>query len=264
MLFLDPGLLQYGQVDIAPAASTVPAHILQLIGDVDEIHSTAARFFQHIHQWMPLISKKRFYEVYLRSPVQSRPDVAVLLLCLRLITTLPPSNSRNPRTALYYTAKHYHVDIESSGDLSIAVLQAGVLVSLYELGHAIYPATFMSIGACARYAYALGINPSGNPSTRRVTTLVEVEERRRVWWAIVILDRLVLTPTMSSSSVSSQPHTDRLPRFVSIGNPGRRLATDDPKLDDLLPANDIAWDEGVGRNTLAGWHLLTEVSDCHA
>lgn len=38
--------------------------------------------------------------------------------------------------------------------------------------------------------------------------------------------------------------------FVSIGCPGRPLATDDPSLDDLLPKDDAAWDQGVGRNVL--------------
>lgn len=33
--------------------------------------------------------------------------------------------------------------------------------------------------------------------------------------------------------------------FVSIGSPGRPFATVDPALDDLLPADDAAWDQGV-------------------
>ncbi|OQE46162.1 hypothetical protein PENCOP_c001G01587 [Penicillium coprophilum] len=142
---------------------------------------------------MPFISKKRFYDLYLQPSFRSRPDVALLLLAQTLITTFPP-----------------------------AVLQAGVLVALCELGHGIYPGAFLSIGTCARYAYALGINVSRTVPSRRVLTLVEVEERRRVWWAIVILDR-----------------------FVSIGCPGRPFATADPKLDDFLPANDAAWDQGT-------------------
>jgi hypothetical protein len=32
---------------------------------------------------------------------------------------------------------------------------------------------------------------------------------------------------------------------VSIGCPGRPFATADPKLDDFLPADDAAWDQGV-------------------
>ena len=191
MLFLDPGILQHGQVEVARAATTAPEHILHLLGDMDDTRVTAGKFFEHIHLWMPFISKKRFYELHLRSSFQSRPDVVLLLLSLKLITTLPPASPRSPRTPLYHAAKHFYLDVEGSSVFSILILQAGVLVALYELGHGIYPAAFLSIGACARYAHALGINVSRTVNTKRVLTLVEVEERRRVWWAIVILDRSV-------------------------------------------------------------------------
>jgi hypothetical protein len=41
------------------------------------------------------------------------------------------------------------------------------------------------------HAPVIGINVSGTLNTRKVLTLAEVEERRRVWWAIVTLDRFV-------------------------------------------------------------------------
>jgi hypothetical protein len=74
--------------------------------------------------------------------------------------------------------------------ISIQVLQAGLLLSLYELGHAIYPSAYLPIGACTRYAYALGINKDAKTQAAKVLTLVELEENKRVWWAIIILDRL--------------------------------------------------------------------------
>lgn len=189
-MFLDPALLQHSLLETLPTAgTTVPQDILQLLGDLDEIQLTAMRFFKHIHQWMPFISKKRFYDLYLQPAFRSRPDIVLLLLALKLITTFPPAGSRSPRTALYNSTKHFYLKVEES--FSILVLQAGVLIALYELGHGIYPAAFLSIGACARYAHALGINVSRTAPNRRVLTLVEVEERRRVWWAIVILDRFV-------------------------------------------------------------------------
>lgn len=191
MLFLDPDILQHGQVEVCQAASPVAEHVLHLLGDVDDIRATACKFFKHIHSWMPFISKKRVYDLYLPSPFQSRPDVVLLLLSLKLITTLPLTSPRNLRTPLYHAVKHFHLQVEGSSTFSLPVLQAAVLLALYELGHAIYPAAFLSVGACARYAHALGISCSGPLQTRRVLTLVEVEERRRTWWAIVILDRLV-------------------------------------------------------------------------
>jgi hypothetical protein len=182
-------------VETSPATGTVPQCILQLLGDWDEIQLTATRFFKHIHQWMPFISKKRFYDLYLQPSFHSRPDVALLLLALKLITTFPPAGSRSPRTVVYNAIKHFYLRLE--GCFSILVLQAGVLIALYELGHGIYPAAFLSIGTCARYAHALGINVSRTVPSRRVLTLVEVEERRRIWWAIVILDRFVAVHRVS-------------------------------------------------------------------
>ncbi|KAF2649251.1 putative fungal-specific transcription factor [Lophiostoma macrostomum CBS 122681] len=222
--FLDPTLLEGGQIDFSQPATYVPAHTLALLGDIETIHETAAVFFRHTHTWMPFISKKRFYEIHLRTSFHTRSDVVLLLLSLKLLTSLPPTNPRNPRTSLYLAVKQFHLQVETSNAFSILVLQAGILIALYEVGHGIYPAAFLSVGACARYAHALGIKISGQSAAKRVLSLVEVEEKRRVWWAIVILER-----------------------FVSIGCPGRPLVTVEPTLDDLLPCSDAAWDQGIVR-----------------
>ena len=201
MLFLDPALLRHGQLETAPAAAPIPVHIIELLGDMDDVRTTAASFFDHIHIWMPFISKKRFYDLYLRPSSQSRADFVLLALAIKLITSFPPESPRNPRTSLYHTTKHFHLEVEGSSNLSVLVLQAGILLALYELGHAIYPACYLTIGACARYAYALGINVSSKTlNIRKVLTLVEVEERRRVWWAIIILDRFVVPLSTSLCS----------------------------------------------------------------
>jgi Fungal specific transcription factor domain len=189
ILFLDPEILTHGPELSQANHVSVPTHILQLLGSISDIQTHAAKFFTHIHPWMPFISKKRFHELYLMTNFYSQPELILLLLAIELITSLPP---RNPRTELYHAVRHFYLDIEGSGSLSIQTLQAGVLLALYELGHGIYPAAFLSIGACARYAHAMGINVARDVSARKVLTLVEVEERRRVWWAIVILDRFVL------------------------------------------------------------------------
>ena len=165
---------------------------MSLLSDMKDICAALSRFFLYVHTWMPFISKKRLYDLYLTEYHRSRPDVVLLLLAIRLITELPPVSPKNPRTPLYKATKHFYLDVEGSSSFSVLVLQAGVLLALYEVGHGVYPAAYLSIGAAARYAYALGINSNENGGTKKVLTIVEVEERRRVWWAIVILDRFVL------------------------------------------------------------------------
>lgn len=167
----------------------VPEHILHLIGDIDAISHTASKYFDTIHIWMPVVSKKRFYEHHLHLSFQHRADLALLFLCMKLVADFPSKPPESPKTPAYYAAKHFYIDVETSGILSIQVLQAGVLLSLYELGHAIYPAAFLSIGACARYGQVLGVNSNAPAQSSKVLTWVEIEERRRVWWATIILDR---------------------------------------------------------------------------
>ena len=65
---------------------------------------------------------------------------------------------QDPRTPLYHVVKHFHLQAEDSNIFSLPVLQAAILLALYELGHAVYPAVFLSVRASARYAHALGIS----------------------------------------------------------------------------------------------------------
>ena len=253
MLFLDPALLQNGGFDASPATVVIPPRIADLIGDTDELRTTADKYFAHVHPWMPFISKKRLYDIYLHLPLPTRPDLALLFLAQKLITTLPPASPENIRTPLYHATKHFHLELESNSALSVHTLQANILIALYEVGHAIYPAAYLTIGSCARYAYALGISVKGmNP--KKPTTMIEVEERRRIWWAIIILDRYIfqISPTYHSPAILTPP-----PSFVTIGCPGRPFATPEPTLDDLLPSDDAAWDQGVRYSS----HLHTPLSN---
>lgn len=109
---------------------------------------------------------------------------------MNLICWLPGSTIQDPRTTTYAAAKRYYLELEVAGILSIQVLQADVLIAMFELGHAIYPSAFLSVAACARYGSALGLDRK-NSSLENEENLgwMELEERNRVWWAILLLDR---------------------------------------------------------------------------
>ena len=212
MLFMDPAILQYGQVEMPRTTYPVPADVLLFVGDMTEVITNASTYFETIHVWMPIISKKRFYDHHLQPMFHCHADVTLLLLSMKLITSMLPKELANPRTPAYYAAKHFYLEMEASGMMSIQVLQAGLLLSLYELGHAIYPSAYLSIGVCARYAYALGINQDAKTQASKVLTLVELEENKRVWWGIVILDRF------ECSHLVPLPRADTLPvtRWPSV------------------------------------------------
>jgi hypothetical protein len=121
-----------------------------------------------------------------------RTDVQLLLFSMNLVMWSPSQRGRrlNPRTEQYLSLKRTFLDAETAGLLSVPLLQAMLLTSIYELGHAIYPAAYMSIGSCVRLALALELEKQRQLDLDSSQyDLEDQEERRRVWWAVIILDR---------------------------------------------------------------------------
>lgn len=110
---------------------------------------------------------------------------------MKLLSWSPGKPPRNdPKSPFYLAIKRTLAETEIAGIFSLQLLQATILVALYEVGHAIYPAAYMSVGTCARYALAQGIDLyMAIDLNSAALTLLDQEEKRRAWWAILILDR---------------------------------------------------------------------------
>lgn len=142
---------------------------------------------------------------------------------MKLLSWLPGNdpNKSDPKSPSYLAIKRTLAETEIAGIFSLQLLQATILIALYEVGHAIYPAAYTSVGTCAQYALAQGIDAYTSIDLNSTAlTLLDQEEKRRAWWAILILDR-----------------------FVNIGYPKRALTTHDPASDALLPIDDAMFDQ---------------------
>jgi hypothetical protein len=151
------------------------------------IREQAKVYFHTIHPWLPFLSKKIFNERLLNPFTPRTSYITILLACINLICTNPEEG--HVRTGAYYTIKSSLVEAEMAGALSFRILQAWVLLCVYEFGHAIYPSAFLSIGACVRYAVALGLNLNETTAQRNKLPWMDAEERSRTLWVILMLDR---------------------------------------------------------------------------
>jgi hypothetical protein len=191
--FLDIDLFKQCQLTLPRDFATIPAYIQPFVGDLNSIRDAAAKYFEKIQPWMPIVAKKRLFDYLNSSLSRLRADIALLIVAMRLITIFPVDSIFNPKIPMYVAAKRMYAEAEGVGVLTLPVLQAGVLISIYEYGHAMYPATFFTIATCARYAALLGIKKEGSLFEDLSHSWVEVEEKRRVWWAILIMDRYVMS-----------------------------------------------------------------------
>uniref|UniRef100_A0A093V036 Putative transcriptional regulatory protein PB1A11.04c n=1 Tax=Talaromyces marneffei PM1 TaxID=1077442 RepID=A0A093V036_TALMA len=225
--FLAPHLFRQAQLELPRSDFPIPAEVSSLIGDASSIREIAKTFFSTIHLWLPIIFKKGFFVSMLNPWTQRQTELSLLALCMKLCNTAP-SEDDGSNNFLYRTAKRFHHEVVTAGVLSTHVLQAGLLIALYEMGHAMYPAAYLTVGACSRYGLALGIQQNCYPTSaaddglemRGQRSWNEVEENRRVWWAVLTFDR-----------------------FLNLNNPARPLSTEDPTFDTYLPVDDTSWND---------------------
>uniref|UniRef100_L2G8K8 Fungal specific transcription factor n=1 Tax=Colletotrichum fructicola (strain Nara gc5) TaxID=1213859 RepID=L2G8K8_COLFN len=221
-VFLDMATYEWLNQPVPKPFIEVPAEVLQHLGDGTSVQSSIATYFTTVHPWLPIVSKKRMNMGVALS--QGGPDLAMLFLAMKLMTTHPEPDSNMPAAGmpLYRAAKRFMSLLENGGATSLMALQSMLLIAHFEYAHGIYPAAWITTGSCVRYADFLGLPTfqEGNLLLSSPTTWTELEERKRTWWAILILDR-----------------------FICIGNK-KRYFSPDPAENETLPADDEAWDLG--------------------
>lgn len=110
-------------------------------------------------------------------------DVALLLLSMKLITSQPQRGFAASENYLYTASKRYAALLENIGTTSLTYLQAIILISLYEYGQGVYPAAYMTVGQCIRYAELLGL-PSYKDTVTMLGHPVRITFLRDGWTAM--------------------------------------------------------------------------------
>lgn len=132
--------------------------VLELLGDGPAVQAALNDYFATIHRWIPIVSQKRLTRNMVNPLWEAGQDLALLFLCMKLITSRPQDGIGCAQNPIYVSAKRFVALMEASGMVSLIVLQANLMVTLYEYGQAIYPAAWMSSGWNIRYATMLGIH----------------------------------------------------------------------------------------------------------
>jgi hypothetical protein len=154
------------------------------------------------------VPKVQIYQQLAKGTVHLSAETTLLVMTMQLLAR--PVTAGPADAELYLKSKKFFNYLETRNQLSLKLIQAGLLLAVYEIGHAIYPSAYLTVGHCARLAQTIGINdlndsvqmfPPPRPSAsfespdyespRPTEQSPEAEENRRTWWAIIVLDRCV-------------------------------------------------------------------------
>lgn len=173
--------------------SSTDVHIrteaLVILGSPGRVYEMSSVYFASTHYKLPVISKERFYKRIPGLFVSGSADFTILCLCIHLLHQTPSLSTETMVSSLYTTVKTSISLLEATSCNSLDIIQCRLLLVLYEMGHGIYPAASISIGACARAARNLGLHPGSSEAAEPTSMEVIEEERRRTWWAVHNLDR---------------------------------------------------------------------------
>jgi hypothetical protein len=216
-------------LDLTPPniRSTLEEQISKIIGDGLELRSAAVAYFQTIHTWLPIISENVYFSRLSQARVDSAPaDFSLLTLSMFLACQAPVDGEISPRTrSVYVQIKSLYSMVEAIGTISLDMLQCRLLLTTFEVGHAMYPAAYVSAGANIRAAVAFGANKELCKPTGLISFPDRAEETRKTWQGIVMVDRYAslengkgLSSLQMISLESSRNHTVCITYF-HLGHP---------------------------------------------
>ncbi|KAF2802284.1 uncharacterized protein BDZ99DRAFT_483019 [Mytilinidion resinicola] len=225
--FLDPELFQSVTHSELEVAQNVNVSALQL--SKADLRTFYEQYSRSTDTWCPIISHKRLAQDVQAAVPTEHPGILLLLLSMRLVSDIPRDDNMATAESTFYKMTRSNLKaMEEASPGSLRVFQSLVLVALYEIGHGIFPAAYLTVGRAARIGLLRGIHDRKNATQLFVKpqTWTYWEEERRTWWAVSILER-----------------------YINLGPTGLPLATPEPEQGELLPAADADWHRGsIGTN----------------
>ncbi|KAI1501366.1 hypothetical protein F5X99DRAFT_383010 [Biscogniauxia marginata] len=206
--------------------------VLNLIRETGQfVDDISARYFQGIHRYLPVVSRTNFHRNLITLAAVPSAGFSTLLLSICLVTSSSGPGSRtghaaNPRPfdrrSFHLVTKSFLAQAQALFPPSIHLIQARLLLAVYDYTRGRADDAFDSIAGCARMAYTSRLhlfNQSSlqspvfppavsNANSNAETDIhLEAKEAANTWWGIIICERTFFCEV----TVSEQPLVTVIP-----------------------------------------------------
>lgn len=205
-------------------------------------------FFQSVHAYLTIISRKRFLERVQGLSQRANAETALLLLCMQLCAEPTSSGVAACAGTMYVTVRTLFNAIYAKKAASVQLIQAGALLALFEHNADLDGPAMETLHCCSQMGLLIGLDALPKDSNS-----FEIEERRRLYWGLLSLQGYALQtgpryhPTLMLASI--------LALHDEIHENACLFPV--PSLDDILPSIvDSDYDEGVDEMPAANTGFL--------
>ncbi|KAH8555922.1 fungal-specific transcription factor domain-containing protein [Umbelopsis sp. PMI_123] len=223
------------------------------------MHELCEIYFTKFHPWIPILHESRFM-----STVGTDEQSEIIL---QAITAIAVRFSSLPEDEIkfYYEKCRERVILASMDEFSVETLQASTIIAYDIIGNGRGPRSWSVISSATRIVEQMGLareedesnhsllNRMGllNPSKNKT----ELEERRRLFWSIFLLDRFCSVTTGWGTSLTSGQVKRRLPIDGGLW----KLNT--PQIARYFNIAEAQVDSTDSEDCLGGYAYLVEASD---
>jgi len=173
------------------ASMTVNTVLNTIEGGFDNL---VTNYLQTTHVWLCMIHEQRYLQRLANCGGVPDAEFAIMTLSMYLAspTTDKFKDGKQDKEFLnevYRSVKELHRYRLEQGPCFLMII-SGVLIALYEIWHGQNSTTRSTLGITISAAYYLGLDLSTTYTlSSHATGTSLLEERKRVWWALIIVDR---------------------------------------------------------------------------
>ncbi|KAL4865767.1 hypothetical protein BDV12DRAFT_145752 [Aspergillus spectabilis] len=205
-----PPMANVTQSPLAALGHSLQSQVFSTIGDAISISQSAAAYFSTVHVWFPTLDRGVYSRRLPELHVDPLPGFSLLTLCIYLIG-LPPLEDgfSNHMNALYIQLAGCVASLTAVGVHSLDLLHSRLLLSLFEVGHGMYPVADISMGANARAAEAMGVYLPSDQLYDQLGSVEAAEDARRIWQGMLILDRCIALEMGKPPTIPPSPRPEQ-------------------------------------------------------
>ncbi|MCJ1472979.1 hypothetical protein MMC13_001628, partial [Lambiella insularis] len=187
-----------------------------LTADGDSVPAVVANFFLIIDYWFPIIDSVRLQKELEAFSAEPSIELTLLLLCMQLVIQMPSQGPQRSTklSPTYHYAKSLLSAFESYEQPSLRLVQASLLLALYEHGSGKVHASRHTMVVCASLGMEFVPQRWGTTNPRESS-----KEETHLWWGITVLDRLMNLGILSANvhMATGRLIDDRLDLYREMG-----------------------------------------------
>jgi hypothetical protein len=152
-------------------------------------------FLSSCQRWVHIVHADMFRERCNTIRFEISQDYFALLVSMGMVSR-PFLNGSAPdalRLTMYATVKKLFWEMVPLARPTLCLVQAGLLLSVYEYGQGLLNSSYITISACVGMAQILGLCAVQPPPLPQLGTLKPQDEGLQTWWGITIHERLAFS-----------------------------------------------------------------------